>query len=95
MGTLYSAYDEWGPARSITTRQPLYFITDRHLLCARHARGASLQPFTKLDQEAGFGSGGCAFCPGGALAGHFSEYRSRKAVLAAVEALDEKDEKPR
>lgn len=65
-----------------------YFVTDNVLLCKWHARGESLQPFTNLDKQAGFGKLGCPFCNGGALYGKFHLYRSRKAVIAACEKVE-------
>lgn len=68
-------------------RRPLFFWTDQVLLCSHHTRGMRLQPFTTVDREAGFGKHGCAFCPGGQLAGTYAQHRSQKALTAALEAV--------
>jgi hypothetical protein len=71
--------------------EALYFYSNQRLLCARHARGMPMQPFTSYDREQGFGSKGCVFCPGGELAGQFAQYRSHKRLCAALDALVQHD----
>lgn len=65
----------------------LGFWSEDLLLCWRHSRGILLQPFTSVDEEAGFGKRGCPFCKGGELRGQFHKYRSRKRLIEALNTL--------
>lgn len=70
------------------------FWSDDWLLCSKHDRGIKLQPFLTADREAGYGKHGCPFCEGGPLEGKFHQYRSRKAVEAAMQIFSPPTSKP-
>ncbi len=70
----------------------LGFWTDDWLLCNRHTRNLTLQPFTSYDREQGFGKRGCPFCKGGKLYGTFHRYPSGAAITRAMDALVSQEE---
>jgi hypothetical protein len=65
----------------------LGFWTADWLLCNRHTRNLTLQPFTSFDREQGFGKRGCPYCKDGKLVTHA---RAMDALVSQEEQADDR-----